>query len=397
MWDIHKLSDMMGYGEGGFKSLDPYDTNWHNIWIKSFNDDAGSSTVMPAATGFVPNIANLLNAEAFTYSGDISITPLIPAQSFSAPYSSPVSNLNYAIDSDVWMGEMALYNIALFPAMPFMIASSLPSHYHFGPTFMETMEFSVDGGGGTLSPVTITMSFKGGRSLVNASIPANIPSQVLITPQAKMFDLPNTYYPSTPVMRPYRYATISDCEIAFETFENVTQFLENTFNTSYPDAERISSMKLTITQEIQLIATNCNNSIPTPRTDTNGPKFAEVISRKVAGSITYTGRKGDVYDDIENLVLNQPLTMYFGGPFYFPMNYVDWQMPTMSMSGDGNIWSHTYKFIARTTDLAITGGFNYEAAGYPVSEFNIPPLNPSAGGYPQIDGGFNFGGGNFEE
>jgi len=390
-WDMHKLSDMIGYGEGGFKTISPYDSTWHNIWIKNFNDNAGSEILKRAEAGFVPNIENLIEASNFTYTGGFGITPLIPARNTAPTYSRPASNLEYAVGSDVWMGEMALYNIALFPAMPFVVASSIPAHYHFGPVFMRHMVFSVDSANGSLSPVTISIEFGGGRSIVNAGIPKNVPNQILVTQPSKMFDLPNVYYPSSEIMRPYRFATISDCEIAFETFENVSQFLENTFVTSHPDVYRIEAMKLDITQNVNFIVTDCSNSVPTSRTDIHGPKFAEITSRNVTGSITFAGRKGSIYDDIENLIFDQPLSLYFGGPFYFPMNHVDWAMPSVNMDG-GGVWRHTYNFVAKITDNAQMVGFDYETGGYPTSEFNIPAINPNSTGIPPINGGFGYGG-----
>jgi hypothetical protein len=59
--------------------------------------------------------------------------------------------------------------------------------------------------------------------------------------------------------------------------------------------------------------------------------------------------------------------MYFGDIFYFPMTNVDWQKPTISLEA-GNIYVHTFGFIARVVDGAVTN--SYRNPGY-CSEFLV--------------------------
>jgi hypothetical protein len=65
--------------------------------------------------------------------------------------------------------------------------------------------------------------------------------------------------------------------------------------------------------------------------------------------------------------------MYFGGPFYFPMQNVDWNEPIFTINPD-NTWTHEYSFSAKAANDALTQGFYQEALGYPISEFNIPSI-----------------------
>ena len=62
--------------------------------------------------------------------------------------------------------------------------------------------------------------------------------------------------------------------------------------------------------------------------------------------------------------------MYFGGPFLFPMQNVDWNKPTTSLN-PGKTYDVTYSFVARSCDYAVTKGFTAATSGYPTSEFYV--------------------------
>jgi hypothetical protein len=62
--------------------------------------------------------------------------------------------------------------------------------------------------------------------------------------------------------------------------------------------------------------------------------------------------------------------MYFGGPFLFSMENVDWNKPTTSLTPQ-QTYEVKYSFVARACDYAVTKGFNPATAIYPTSEFYV--------------------------
>jgi hypothetical protein len=78
--------------------------------------------------------------------------------------------------------------------------------------------------------------------------------------------------------------------------------------------------------------------------DKIGPKFAALSDRTVSGTITFFSFDKDVV-----LPNTSGLTMYFGGPFFYSMRYVDWNNPTVSIEPNSG-YTHKYTFKARLTD-----------------------------------------------
>jgi hypothetical protein len=101
--------------------------------------------------------------------------------------------------------------------------------------------------------------------------------------------------------------------------------------------------------------------------DRVGPKFLSLKSRTVSGSITYFS-----YSNTAPILNTSGLTMYFGGPFLFPMYNVDWSNPVVTVRPNGG-YQFEYKFIARFASNANITAFA-GSDNYPVSEFRPTPI-----------------------
>ncbi|MFM9500551.1 hypothetical protein ACKI1Q_44205, partial [Streptomyces galilaeus] len=77
--------------------------------------------------------------------------------------------------------------------------------------------------------------------------------------------------------------------------------------------------------------------------------------------------------DSMDQVLSGPITLYFGGPFLFPMPNVEWQKPESAVKA-GNGWVRTYKFIARTANKAIVLPFQDNSPNTYCSEFSVATI-----------------------
>ena len=213
-----------------------------------------------------------------------------------------------------------------------------------------------------MSPVTIDVSFLGGKALKCEILPAT--SFELISIDQEDVDLSA----SDLDYRHYRSANITDCSLDMSSWRSHEEMLAaisvETEQEKTKPYHRIVSMAMSIDQEVNFEVT----SPKPPLSNEHGPRFASVSRRRVSGSIRlYSPEKDYKYPT------SSALTLYFGGTWLFPMPNVDWQKPKSSVkAGDGYV--HTLEFIARAAPNAITKGFSDESAGYPVSEFDIPTV-----------------------
>ena len=139
-----------------------------------------------------------------------------------------------------------------------------------------------------------------------------------------------------------------DCMIDFNEYQNLGEMKNALSNSSNPPVFKIIGFDLSVNQEISYSftypgSTNDDYTI-NYYGDKVGPKYASLSSREVTGSIKYFSFDKDVI-----LPNTSSLTMYFGGPFFFSMKYVDWNNPTVTIEPNSG-YTHTYSFRARLTD-----------------------------------------------
>ena len=168
----------------------------------------------------------------------------------------------------------------------------------------------------------------------------------------------------------YRPLNLSDCVVDINTEGSVytsyndfiTSVRSKWTSTSNPPSNKIVSMSLNITQNVDLVFTQPYRNFA-PMSDIFGPKNARLVNRSVSGTITYFS-----YNNSNVLSANSSnLTMYFGNDFIYAMENVDWSNPRISINPDGGYF-HEYDFIAR---------YGYQTAApannLPYSEFMIYP------------------------
>jgi hypothetical protein len=174
----------------------------------------------------------------------------------------------------------------------------------------------------------------------------------------------------------YRTANAEDC-IVLTGYYPTLALLNSALNITYDvPIYKVVGMTLNIDQNFNLEFTypsvygssffNGNNYMQYAG-DRVGPKFLSLKSRTVSGSITYFS-----YSNTAPILNTSGLTMYFGGPFLFPMYNVDWSNPIVTIRPGGG-FQFEYKFLARfasNTNVTAFAGSN----NYPASEFRPLPI-----------------------
>ena len=340
VWNLHNLGDKIGIGprhpNSYAKRILPNDAFWKLIFVESYQDDQGSD--------FVEKTDAFNSVAAFTHPVAAKLDTKTSLR------FSPVINQDNTL-SDVAEGNAVIYKCFLFPSYPVAITTSIAENEHYGPVFPTRMSISVSDQG---KSVSVDCGFQGGRSLF------------LPPKNNKNFNLTSLNSPNgAPASLPYRTASIFDCSLEFDIFPNgfesymeYTQSKKN-FLTRY-SVERIIDIKLDVTQAYNKNITAQTDSRPIKF----GPRYLNLSDRKVSGSITWLSNQASFY-----IPRSSSLTLYFGAGFYFPMQNVDWQNPTVqAVPGRGYI--HQFNFIARAVDGAVLNGF--KQTGSYVSEFLVP-------------------------
>lgn len=337
-WDLRRLAS-----RGLFKRIKKTDSLWYKLWAKSYNDNVGDKIYKSLPTIFTVSPFNHLSAEGHVFTGDFTIHPLIPNYTY-----------NQNQNAETYNAERAIWQCMLFPGMPMLIANSIPGKDSFGPVFFSEMSLTVSGKGG-LSPVNISVRFAGGKGIKSPVMDMVIPDTVPVG--------------NTSDYQAYRTASMIDCLSSVESFTDLNELKENL--APYYELEkenpvtRLVEMQLKISQEVSFVFTGQKGRF----TDEQGPRFAEIKNRRVTGTFKFFSREDKIIMGTSEINADTgALTMYFGGPFLFPMSNVEWQKPRVAeIPGEG--WYHEYDFIARAANNAIQMGFR--ASDLPVSEFDF--------------------------
>lgn len=358
IWDLYELANKI---PGLVTKFDHkvVDVNkpWKQLLVNRFTDDAGSE-VYRRLPSFLPlTLENSAQYSAQTYSGSFGFSPLINIginnyDLLARSFPQSLHNLN-----DQSAAEMVIYLASKIPMFPLMICSSINSHYSFGPIFLNTINFSAKGGE-SLGAVSIDCNFVGGKILMSPDVTLftntnpsraskkkpgvepiiynemnDLNDNPIVENAANISTLDYDYHR-------YRSASLLDFVIDF-TYHRDYLSLKAKVDTykNLPPIYKITDFSMTINQNIDLQFTNPYTD--TYKRDDIGPKFASLSSREVNGSITYF---------CFNNTLQQPnssgLSVYFGGPFFYAMENVDWSNPAISVQPGGG-YTHTYKFKAR--------------------------------------------------
>ena len=131
--------------------------------------------------------------------------------------------------------------------------------------------------------------------------------------------------------------------------ENLTNTTSDNFYTSYSASSQsmliqgnnIYSMSLNIDNEIQELYTG-NDGITKNILD--GMRYISLKSRKVSGTIEFIASQN--LQALFQTGVNKTLIMHFGGPFYFPMKNVIFEVFSLDISADNASYIHKINFQA---------------------------------------------------
>lgn len=336
VWNMHTLADYCAsfsrYPVSDSKIIQNDDSGWKLLLIDgTFTNNQGDKGIKSTDT-FNP-------LTAFTHYENNDFISTV-----SFPFSPLIS---YGGTNDITDASLIIYKAMILPSYPLMITSTIPYNEHYGPLFPFSFNIGVND---SQKSVKIDVKLSGGKSIFSYPKPqVNLIEK--FTPQSEEIGF-----------IPYRKSNIFDCEIDFKTYGNKEQFLSSmkirNQQTDPLNIRRITSMNLQIDSNYDFRTVAVNNS----RVIFQGPRYATLTKRTVTGSITYASNSASF-----NIPVSSELTMYFGDIFYFPMQNVDWQKPVISLEA-GNIYLHTFSFIARVVDGAVTN--SYRNQGY-CSEFLV--------------------------
>ena len=410
LWDTQLLAKKVGEIESSgnsnrtifnhtYYTLDKSFNDWSSIWIDNINDDSGSRIYEKMDTGFTVSLFNRYSPINFTYTGSLSFSPMVAYNTVgdylgiatgddnTVGSGSSSSNTTY-LTSETYQGEYLFWTAMVLPGIPLLLSSTVPNNQQFGPIFINEATISVSGLN-KVSPVQIRVSFSGTRSFrapvmdfldpmvvdVNDYVPnPNIVQGATLTDTgddffAKSFESEINNSTDSPK---YRTAALMDCAISTDLLTSIDDVQTNQATLIRSHLQQLSQnirligMKLNIKQDVKYTAPGPITSL----TEQNGPRFVSISGRVVTGSITYLSNQ----QNIDGYDRSSSLTMYFGGPYIFPMENVEWQRPMQGVRA-GEHYVHEIGFIARAcSDIVALPGTPANS-----SEFSVV-LNTTSGG-----------------
>lgn len=363
MFDLYNFANITNNNELGEVFNDDitqiYNT-WHPLLVSSLQHN--SQEVYKRTSSIYPlNILTMPDPKAQKLEGSIKTNVLIP---FSG---DPLIN--------TVPGLQALWRISVFPFVPFILASSVPSAVLSGPMMMKNFSISVENDG----PVFIDMSFIGGKSLV---------SPVFTTYDVKQQAMASNIPWDTNI---YRLAKMADCFYYLSNYGNLdssvlqiqNQILTRDFQTySFNFADKIIKIELKIIQDVEpdFVFTNTANltqasgysDIPQ---NIFGPKYLKLNSRDVTGAFTFFSYNEPIINYNE---LQDSLILYFGGPFYYPLEKIDFQINDLIIQQGESGWISRLSFIASVVNGSnvIPDNDNNYSSEFKIANFHLyEPLN----------------------
>ena len=369
----------------------PITEPWKRLFCKSYNDNPGTNVYTPLKNFLPLTVDNNVNFTAHVSNVNLSFSPLVNIAASDINDIIAVSQPGiYEQINDQAAAERVIYMASRIPLFPLLFCSSIAAHATYGPVFMNRLSFSVNGGS-QLGNVEIEASFTGGKAIVSPDVNALQKRKPNIEPiiYNQMKDLnDNNIIEKAKIgnynfdYHRYRSASLIDV-IVFEGYKTSYADLKLTLNQNLisPPAYKITSVRMNIDQNFNITHTNpyeyvgYNNIVW--KGDRYGPKFISLNSRTISGSITYFS-----YNKTLELDTTSGLTLYFGGPFFYALKYVDWENPSVSISPGGG-YTHQYDFKARlpedvffaTSDLSKTVSEFSESSAFNLADYVKSVIN----------------------
>lgn len=342
VWNLHSLGSLITREkEAGFSAIKYrntfYNPYWYPLPVENYSESSGVKYLSPIETfNPVTAFSKETNSNLKT-NNSLTIVPVVDENGNNGLFTN---------------GLTVIRDCFIYPAYPVVFSSSVPENIHYGPLFAESL--SIKATASKSGVVSLDARFIGGRSIKTEYRPLQSIAEQTFR-RTSFYDAAFDF-------------NLSIDESDWQTTKQ--KFFNRNNKIDMDDLVKIISISLNVNQNFDFVVTsnylNKNNE--------QGPKYIHLKSRTVEGSITFISRRSNF---IRPLVFRQgandvsSLILFFGEPFYFPMQNVVWQKPSISASAsEDGLFVHEYSFIAQAVDNAVANGF--KTGNKYVSEFKIP-------------------------
>lgn len=331
-------------------NYEAYQDNFKPLFISKYDDDTGSNIYSKLNSFYPLTMDNHPRFSEQVYSNNFEFTPLISDN----------------IDNEQLEAEKILYKASVLPMYPMVFLSTIEAHETFGPSFLTSFSINLSSMG-SIPMVDISCSFKGGK-ILEVSKPLERPT--LLTESKNIIQINNVATGASigetavDFKNLYRATSMIDCLFdPNESHETLEKFQTKMFkknNVNYVTRDRIVGMSLDISNELSFSFTQSTNDYMV-LDDNTGPTFANLNNRTVSGSFTVFS----ISPNVITPVYESGITMYFGGPYFYPIPIVNWNNATVTANPGGG-YLHKITFKAK---IPTKTGFYVD--NLPVSEFGI--------------------------
>lgn len=307
---------------------------WKLLPIKNSNQNQGTKVIskvkqiLPITTFLHPK------SDEFKISGTFTFSPIVGVNYF-LPFEDAYK---------------VIYDLTVYPSMPFLVASTMPGVKNYGPLFPTEIEYRIRGN----EPLEITVRYEGSKF-----IKINEKSPTIVNDISNYTFRTLSFYDFK-----YSYGILNQDDNIYDSINEFNQEYNNSGYGTYLN-EKIISLTLRVNQmyEFDITAKSATDDFYYAFSNEQGAQYCRMIDRTVTGEITFSTTNPNF-----NPFEREGLTLYFGSIFYFPMSKVVWQRPVIDMTSN-NLYNITFNFIAVAVDDAVMNAFRY--GGYS-SEFLIP-------------------------
>ena len=318
---------------------------------------------------------------------DIKFFEAVDTYTWSKFISSPQNNalktegkitlpviLPYSTDQPNSKFLQQIWRLAVYWFVPFFLSTDVYPQNIGAPLFVKKFSISAS------DSVSIDLDFVGGSAY---AFPKNLYENKNWIDFKKYYDTSDVAATSVGINSSfssfrsvYRVAKTYDCLLLL----GQTQFKENSESNNSVESLGISSFYAAYSPLARSIAVQGNNIYSMSLSVDNkleekytandgvnkniidGMRYISLKSRSVSGSIEFIASQNlQKYFDTG---VNKTLVMYFGGPFYFPMENVSFQVFSLEVSAEKSSYIHKVNFTALLQESA------YQEY-YKQNEFNV--------------------------
>jgi hypothetical protein len=352
--NLKKLADTLSSDiDINYRRIINYEANqskFNQLFVSKYDDDSGNNIYAKLNSFYPLAIDNHPKFSGQYFNNNFEFAPLISQTGENEQLSA----------------EKVLYKASVIPMYPMIFMSTIEAHETFGPSFLNSFSIRLSSMN-SIPMVNISCSTKGGK-VIQASKPLTTTYPTVEEKDYIELNSPKTGMGVTEINNDfknlYRASTIIDCLLDVnESHKTLEQFKTKMFkknNINNVDRSRIVEFDLEINNSIDFTYTQASNNFELVD-DNLGPTFAKLSDRNVSGSITFYS----ISPNFITPIYESGLSMFFGGPFFYPIPYVNWNKPSVTANPGGG-YLHKVTFKAK---LPSKTGFYMDSL--PVSEFDL--------------------------